>query len=114
MRDYDYMLECSRRPRDPFLATGERKVDRYVTRKIIRKIVGGDCIEDIDIDELGIWEEIPLPIGDTRGNVISNAWRKGFLDRLLLAAVGAFLLLGPMWLMVLHNSMFNPVSASIS
>lgn len=33
MKDHNCMLECSQRPRDVFLATGERFVDRYVIKK---------------------------------------------------------------------------------
>jgi hypothetical protein len=34
VKDYEYMLECSKLPRDYFYATGERAVDRYVIRRL--------------------------------------------------------------------------------
>lgn len=30
MKDYDYMRECTRRPRDYFLVTGEGDITHYV------------------------------------------------------------------------------------
>lgn len=110
LKDYDYMMECSKRPRDYFLASGERSVDRYVTSKIIRNIVGGPrhLREGIELTKaLGSWEDDTSPIGGTRNSKVNELRREGFLQRLFLAAVGGCLLLGPMWLMVLHESMYG-------
>ena len=34
-------------------------------------------------------------------------WFKGFRQRLAMAAVGAAFLIAPMWLMVLHNTLYT-------
>ncbi|KAK7746776.1 hypothetical protein SLS53_001964 [Cytospora paraplurivora] len=109
LRDYDYMMEYSKRPRDSFLATGERYIDRYVTRKVIEKIFGDyDQLEGVnETTPVGPWENDSRPIGETRSSMTKALLLKEFRDRLFLATVGAFLLLGPMWLMVLHETLYT-------
>ncbi|KKY38573.1 hypothetical protein UCDDA912_g01410 [Diaporthe ampelina] len=75
----------------------------------IRQIAGGgqalharemkkcSCVEQVRDDS--------APIGGLRGEKTRLKTAQDFWDRLLLAAIGAALLLGPMWLMVLHNTL---------
>lgn len=109
MRDYDYMREYSKRSRDSFLATGERCIDRYVTRKVIEEVFGDyDQLEGVSkTAPVGPWENDSRPIGETRSSMTKALSFKEFRDRLFLATVGAFLLLGPMWLMVLHETLYT-------
>ncbi|KAG8166577.1 hypothetical protein KVR01_002266 [Diaporthe batatas] len=111
MKDYDYMVECSRRERDPCLVTGERKIDHYVTQKVVKAVldkVGRDQLEKPDeVHPLGPWEHDSEPIGGTRTSTLKALSFKDFRDRLFLATLGAALLLGPMWLMVLHNTLYT-------
>ncbi|ROW10731.1 hypothetical protein VPNG_05128 [Cytospora leucostoma] len=109
LRDYDYMREYSKRPRDNFLATGERHIDRYVTRKVIKKVLGGyDELEGVSkTTPVGPWETDSRPIGETRRSTTKALLLKESHDRLLLAIAGAVLLLGPMWLMVLHETLYT-------
>jgi len=105
MKDYDYMLECSKRPHDYFYATGERAVDRYV----IRRLVG-------DFDKLGQtrrtdpvehWGDDIAAIGGTRNLNVKKTRLKAFWERLTVAATGGVLLVGPMWLMMLHGNLYT-------
>lgn len=106
MKDYDYMMECSTRPRDYFLATGERDIDRYVIETATENFGGLDGVKLKKTSPCGPWEEDGTPIGDTRNSTTKAVSFKGFLDRLFLAIVGGVLLLGPMWLMVLHKTLY--------
>lgn len=105
MRDYDYMAQCSKKPRDYFLATGERHVDRYIIKRVIKQSIGGlDRLEHLELispDEH--WDDDGRPIGDTRGTMSFQDFR----GRVFLGSVGAVLLLGPMWLMVLHKTLYT-------
>lgn len=110
MKDYDYMMECNQRPRDNFLATGERNVDRYVTRRIISQVLReGDAELDnvVKSSPVGPWEHDGRPIGGTRNSETQAMLLREFRDRLFLAIAGAGLLLGPMWFMVLRKTLFT-------
>lgn len=111
MKDYDYMMECSKRSRDPFLVTGERSIDHYVTRRVVKDVLERHDqlgrLDKLSKDHpLGPWEYDSQPIGGTRRTLKAMSF-KDFRDRLFLATVGATLLLGPMWLMVLHNTLYT-------
>ena len=117
MKDYDYMTECSKRPRDHFLATGERSIDHYVTRRVITDVFGRHnqlgSLDKLNKDHpLGPWEYDGQPIGGTRNRTLKAMSFNDFWDRLFLATVGAALLLGPMWLMVLHNTLYTGLIAT--
>lgn len=111
MRDYDYVMECSKRPQDYFLATGERSTDHYVTRRVVNDVL--DRSNQIELDkpygerQLGPWEHDSQPIGGTRNSTLKARSFDDFRDRLFLATVGAALLLGPMWRMVLHDTLYT-------
>lgn len=105
MKDYDYMRDCTKGPTDYFVTTGERYVDRYVMGRVI-----GDPAQLGVLEKktpIGPWEDDPTPIGGTRHKVTKIMWWKGFRDRGVLGAFGGVLLLGPMWLMVLHQTRYT-------
>jgi hypothetical protein len=104
-KDYDFMVQCKDMPRDPFLVTGERKIDDYVIRKIFTDIKATDCgnPETIELQ----WEDNNEPIGRTRSDGIAQSRMKGFRMRLGMAAVGAFFLIAPMWIMVFRNTLMT-------
>ncbi|ROW13910.1 hypothetical protein VPNG_03591 [Cytospora leucostoma] len=107
MKDYDYMRECTQRPPDYFVATGERFVDRYVMGKVIGD---PDRLGDLEkVLPIGPWESYKkaTPIGSTRHRMTRKMWWVGLRDRGLLAALAAVFLLGPMWLMVLHETIYT-------
>lgn len=108
MKDYGYIAQCSKQRRDYFLATGERDVDRFITDCIIRQTVGDpenltlQENRDSIIEPSQPWDE-GRPIGDTRDKTSFH----DLMDRLFMGAVGAFMLLGPMWIMVLVKKPFT-------
>ena len=107
IQDYDYMIKCSQFPRDPFLVTGERSVDDWVLQQAMQNLetksedFGKPIIVPVP------WEVKSHPIGLPRNNQVAKTWIKGFKERLGIAAVGGFFLIGPMWLMVLHNTLYT-------
>ncbi|KUI61458.1 hypothetical protein VP1G_08648 [Cytospora mali] len=106
MRDYDYMRECAERTQDFFMATGERYVDRVVMSVIIDDRAQLHGLEQQD--HIEPWQEDdPIPIGDTRRRASGRLWWKGFQERCQLAAIGGVFMLGPMWLMVLHKTLYT-------
>lgn len=105
VQDYDYMVKCKELPRDPFLVTGERKIDDYVIRTIFNELVDDDFPDPETIDQ--VWEEDNGPIGGTRGLTVRESWFAGFRTRLGMAALGGFFLITPMWLIVLHNTLYT-------
>ncbi|CAN8104429.1 unnamed protein product [Discula destructiva] len=109
MKDFDYMIECTKRPRDNFLATGEREIDNSVTHSVIRKVFNGhEGLGDVKkTTPVGPWEYDVRPIGGYRNTLTTTASLKELGDRLVLATAGAILLLGPMWLMVLHRTLYT-------
>ncbi|KAI1858394.1 uncharacterized protein JN550_012678 [Neoarthrinium moseri] len=109
VQDYDYMINCSQLPRDPFLVSGERKIDSFVMHSLM-----GDVLSDFErgsfgnpISVAGPWEQGSQPIRGTRNDDVAKSWKNGFKERLVIAAVAGFFLIGPMWLMVLHNTQYT-------
>lgn len=109
MRDYDYMNECVRRPKDPFMVTTKWKVDSWVLERAMF-----DVLRELNMEEPeGFPYTAPLekdqePIGGTR---VRN-FEKQFVFRLCIAALGGIFLLGPMWLMVLHNTRYTALAST--
>lgn len=105
------MTECSKLPQDFFLATGEREVDRFVINTVIQHT--GESAQTLRAGPMKRTHRVePITkvlyaIGATRGEKTDLKRAQDFRERLLLAAIGAALLLGPMWLMVLHNTLFT-------
>ncbi|KAJ4397391.1 hypothetical protein N0V93_001617 [Gnomoniopsis smithogilvyi] len=109
-KDHDYMLDYSKKPRDVFVATGEREVDRLVTASIID--AEPHHLLDLDKEKAPAkesWEPEGKmrPIPDTRPNILRRTGIQDFAHRIVLAIIGGALLVGPMWLMVLHNSLYT-------
>ncbi|KAI0383177.1 hypothetical protein F5Y04DRAFT_250798 [Hypomontagnella monticulosa] len=110
VQDYDYMINCSQNPRDPFLVTGERKMDSYVIHSILDDLLEGDFGRPIPVDSP--WEDENFPIGGTRNDNVAKSWITGFKERLVIAAVGGCFLIGPMWLMMLHKELYTSLGAT--
>ncbi|KAM7203810.1 hypothetical protein V8F20_003816 [Naviculisporaceae sp. PSN 640] len=110
IQDHDYMETRSKSTRDPFLATGEFSIDNYILNSNINPTLANDSTikraysifpwEPHDSDDPSRRFE---PICGTRSNNIARTSYLGFKDRVLLAALGGAFLIGPMWLMVLHD-----------
>lgn len=109
LQDYDYMGQFIWQSHDPFYITGERFVERQMMQ------VAMDGMEN-EADPLrwaksaNRWEtalDRPEPVGGTRGGNYWKAWVKGFQQRVSVAAVGGAFLIGPMWLMVLHRTLYT-------
>lgn len=103
------MTECTSLPQDYFLATGERRVDRDVIKEVIDKRVGGShrlraTKKTTPVERMSAQN---IPIGGTRNVKTRLKKLQNLRIRIILAAVGAFLMLGPMWLMVLHQTVYT-------
>ncbi|KAK6852340.1 hypothetical protein PG995_010891 [Apiospora arundinis] len=98
IKDYDYMIERSKSARDPFLVTGERKVDDRVIRRMLGTLLDTKELSVVSVP--GPWEEDNQPIGGTRAANVAQSALAGLKNRLATAALGGAFLVGPMWLMV--------------
>lgn len=90
-------------------------VDAQVLRDILSTLPedsGGDTFKDFEFaDPI---DNSAKPIGGTRMESFENARSKSFVRRLGMAAVGGGFLIGPMWLMVLHNTRYTAlISTSV-
>jgi hypothetical protein len=118
------MIKCSSAQRDWFLISGECMVDAYVMYHVgdqpgpDRDEGGQSNNSDQNkakngknkrgtIPVLGPWEEEKTPIGGTRNENVKKSWILGFRQRIVMAALGGVLLIAPMWLMVLHNTLYT-------
>ncbi|KAK8122939.1 hypothetical protein PG984_011609 [Apiospora sp. TS-2023a] len=106
LQDYDYMVTCSQKPEDPFLVTGERLVDDHLLTEALEQFKD-QLQKKTPIFVPGPWDEKSRSVGGTRNENVAKAWAKGFHSRVAMAALGGFLLVGPMWLMVLHNTLYT-------
>ncbi|KAF2969768.1 hypothetical protein GQX73_g3857 [Xylaria multiplex] len=113
IQDYDYMTSRCKLPRDPFYVTGERYIDSYVLHSLL-----GDATKDIAGKPTPVsapWEYTEQPIGGTRNDMTAKTESFEFRKRIAIAAVAGFFLIGPMWLMVLHNTLYTClVSTTVS
>ena len=73
---------------------------------------GGDAFKDFEFaDPI---DNGAQPIGGTRMESFESARFKRFVSRLGMAAVGGSFLVGPMWLMLLHNTRYTAlISTSV-
>ncbi|RYP51521.1 hypothetical protein DL768_003163 [Monosporascus sp. mg162] len=110
VQDYDYMINCSQLRRDPFLVSGERKIDSYVIHSIVDDLRKDGFKHPIPVD--GPWEADSQPIGGTRNDNVAKSWINGFKKRIAMAAVAGLFLIGPMWLMVLHNTLYTSLGST--
>ena len=107
-QDYDYMTACSKRERDPFLATGEYWIDHRVIQRAMESVPREFRDGPFDIiQSIQKWryEDDTSTIGGTRNASNRKLATKGFYKRLRTAAISGVFLLGPMWLMALHHEL---------
>lgn len=106
LQDHDYMNTCAvQRPRDPFLITGERLLDRQVLADTVeRHLSPRECRRLVPkTASLRLhWEQDRVPIAEPR----SRSRLVAFLLRLTVAAVAAAFLIVPMWLMMLDRDLY--------
>ncbi|KAJ8130687.1 hypothetical protein O1611_g2940 [Lasiodiplodia mahajangana] len=106
IRDYDYMTTRCQLPRDPFLITGERNIDSFVIHRNIGDVLKlSEHSTSIPVD--GPWETDTQPIGGTRNNTVRRGYKLQLKERIVIAAIAGAFLVAPMWLMVLHNTLYT-------
>jgi hypothetical protein len=116
LRDYDYIGTCVQRLKDPFIVTSERKIDAIVLENALRITPASMNFRfpqpDLPFPEPT--EKYNEPIGGTRRASFEKARLKAFTVRLGMAIIGGGLLIGPMWLMVLHKTHYTAlISTSV-
>ena len=104
------MNKFSGSPRDPFLITGERLVDYYVLETILRN--KSLDLEGYSVPIPGPWEQDNRPIGGFRNDNLLSQQAKSFRQRIFVAALGAAFIVGPMWLMAMHNTFWTSLVSS--
>lgn len=95
----------SRSP-DPFVATSNITVDSDILKSTLSSFPSGlakEAFGDFTFAD-PLDKGSTQPIGGTRLHSFKLAWRKNFFTNVSMAAVGGVFLIGPMWLMVLHNT----------
>jgi len=104
------MVECSQRLVDPFLVSGEGFIDHMVLRNAIEshpKDFRKQKFARADSNGPWLGGADRRPIGGTRNEKLREEKLRNFVKRLALAAGGGIFLLGPMWLMVLHRTIYT-------
>jgi hypothetical protein len=94
-------------PGDPFYVSGER----YLDRKLLEHLLDGrgHLLTKKSV-ATGYWEDEgtgPPSRRDTRRDNYRRSWTHGFHRRIGVAAVAGAFLIAPMWLMVLHNTLYT-------
>ncbi|KAF7593645.1 hypothetical protein BBP40_011050 [Aspergillus hancockii] len=108
LKDYDYMAKCSQLPRDPFLVSGEYCVDNYIFERCMPEELQEATFEKVS--SIGAWDTEdarPTPICGTRNDNQHKTWVRKFQTRVEIAGVGGAFLIAPMWLMVLHHTVYT-------
>jgi len=123
------MAKCSQSLRDSFLVTGERLTDDYVMRKVLGTCPvprpeykrpdnaggvprsGGDNLNTC-IAVAGTWEDKTVPIGGTRTENSAKSRALELRNNAAMAILGGLFLVGPMWLMVLHKTLYTGLVAT--
>ncbi|KAF5711043.1 hypothetical protein FMUND_9193 [Fusarium mundagurra] len=109
LQNYEYMEKRSLQPEDPFYMSGEK----YQDRKLLEAILGGkvNSFQGQPVfPAIGHWQKGPdesRSVRDTRQDNYKRNWTVGLHQRLAVAAVGGIFLMAPMWLMVLHNTLYT-------
>ncbi|KAJ6099705.1 hypothetical protein N7467_001240 [Penicillium canescens] len=116
LQDYDYMGKHVLNAEDPFIVTGERFVDRLMLQVAMRE--KENEADPLHWEKSNVkWETSAIrakPVGGTRDENFRQAWIRGFRKRLGVAAVGGIFLIVPMWLIVLHRTLYTGlVSATV-
>lgn len=101
-------------PADPFVITGERYIDRNMLKAAMDGLESRNASMEM-LSPIGDWENDsvrPAPIAGTRDGNLRRAQFKAFRERMALASLGAIFLIAPMWLMVLHNTLYTGLVAT--
>lgn len=111
LQSYEYMEKRSLGSDDPFYLSGEKWLDRNLLKKIVGNNAGR-LIKDKSkaFDARGYWEIGPGDadrFSDTRRENYRRNWFTGFYQRLGAATVAGIFLIVPMWLMVLHKTLWT-------
>ncbi|SPO06119.1 uncharacterized protein DNG_08808 [Cephalotrichum gorgonifer] len=97
-------------PGDPFYVSGERYLDWKLLEHVIGRREDDDPIE-IKSRAAGLWETEATRPGssyhDTRRDNYRRSWTRGLHQRLGVAGLGGIFLIAPMWLMVLHRTLYT-------
>lgn len=115
LRDYDYISKPKSGVIDPFIETGERFIDRLVLQGAMRD--KEDERDPLPWDKpLFKWEtgnqlnkqrklrNLLVTLSDKR---FRRAWIRAFRKRFCVATAGGIFLIVPMWLMVLHRTLYT-------
>ncbi|KAF5611114.1 uncharacterized protein FSUBG_2658 [Fusarium subglutinans] len=114
LQNYEYMEKRSLQPEDPFYMSGEKYQDRRLLEAIL-----GDKMNSFEgqpvFPAIGHWQKGPeesRSVRDTRQDNYKRNWTVGLHQRLAVAAVGGIFLMAPMWLMVLHNTLYTALAST--
>ena len=94
--------------RDPFLASGEYLVDKYIFDESLPPEAWEQHFTPTP--SMCEWERDKhnaSEICGTRGYNLSKTGFKNLRKRIAVAGIGGIYLIGPMWLMVLHNTLYT-------
>lgn len=114
LQDFDYMQKFIFEPTDPFVITGERYIDRNMLKAVMHGLDDRNASLEM-LPPIGDWEGKsvrPAPVAGTRDGNLKRVQFKAFRERMALAALGAIFLIVPMWLMVLHNTLYTGLVAT--
>ncbi|OTA75455.1 hypothetical protein M434DRAFT_402657 [Hypoxylon sp. CO27-5] len=107
LQDYEYMVKFSEDKRDPFIVTAERFVDGVLMRNAMTKV-------EAQPKELRPFHFSPPSSDDLTPITIprTEATFRGFIARIGVAAAGCLFLIVPMWIMVLHNTLWTGLATT--
>ncbi|KAK4107364.1 hypothetical protein N656DRAFT_720282, partial [Canariomyces notabilis] len=117
LQDYDYMELRAQLPDDPFYISGESWLHRKLLEHYLKKPSRDGQRLQSSFESTGVWETSatdPEAAGNNRRVNFRRKWWKGFRERLGMAALGAVMLMAPMWLMVLHNTLWTALVSTTS
>ena len=107
-REWDYMNECAGRKKDPFVLQSSKCLEAAILREHlagIRPTVGQDTQYKSDSSFAGPKDaKDPEYVGGYRTKTNQETKLKAFFMRLAMAAIGWAFIVGPILVMVLHNS----------
>lgn len=98
LKDYDYLISRHKESADSSFLTAERALDR----EVIESALSGMNIHPGQLqpcDNAGSKD----PLNTSRSDYVQNKTHR----RLGMAVIGGAFLIGPMWLMVLHNTLYT-------
>ncbi|OTA56869.1 hypothetical protein K449DRAFT_335950 [Hypoxylon sp. EC38] len=102
LQDHEYMVKFSESKKDPFIVTAHRFADHILMRNAMN-------IPEARPKELPAFNFPGRSSDDLTPITIprSKATFRGFMARIGIAAVGCLFLIVPMWIMVLHNTLWT-------